>query len=438
MKQLMSSLAVAGLAVMMATGCTMKGDQGMAKRGMESYTATNPVVKPGVEVLFENPHYFDLIRGKRVGLITNPTGVASDLTSTIDLLHEHPEVTLVRLFAPEHGVRGEAYAGEKVKDQADPKTGVPIQSVYGATRRPPAESLDNIDVMLYDIQDIGSRSYTYIYTMAYAMEECAKRGIPFMVLDRPNPAGAHIVDGNVLDTDEYSTFVGLYEIPYQYGMTPGETASLFNAVFNSDRVDLTVVPMEGYRRDMMHWDTGLPFVPTSTHIPSPRHAVYYNLTGIIGEIPWISIGVGYTLPFEVIAAPWIDADEFTTALRAKNLPGMMIRPISFRPAYSRFSSQDDRFEGAQMIHGAQFIITDYNAIRPVTAQVHIMEVLQRLYPEQGLFSDEKAQKCLFDEVTGTDRVREMILRGATAEEITATWPAQRAAFEPIRQQHLMY
>ena len=398
----------------------------------ESFRATTPTVTPGVEVLFSDPTYFALIKGKKVGLITNPTGVDSKLTSTIDLLHNHPEVTLVRLFAPEHGVRGEAYAGVHVDDGVDSKTGAPITSLHGGRdrRRPSKESLEGIDVMLYDIQDIGSRSYTYIYTMAYSMEECAKANIPFLVLDRPNPAGAHIVDGNILNPEEYSTFVGLYATPYQYGMTPGEVAGLFNQTFNSDRVNLTVVPMKGYKRNMWQWDTGLPFVPTSTHIPSARHAVYYNLTGIIGEIPHISIGVGYTLPFEVIAAPWIKADEFVAELRKHDLPGMLIRPISFKPSYSRFSGE--------MIHGAHFVITDYDAVRPVTAQITFMEVIQKLYPEAGLFTDEKAEKCLFDEVMGTLSVRTAILAGKSAKEITADWPAQMAAFETLRTPHLIY
>jgi uncharacterized protein YbbC (DUF1343 family) len=198
-------------------------------------------------------------------------------------------------------------------------------SLYGKTRRPTKEMLDGIDIMVYDIQDVGSRSYTYIYTMAYCMEECAKRGIPFVVLDRPNPCGAHIVDGNILDTDEYKTFVGLYEIPYQYGLTPGETAYMFNKEYNSDECELFIVPMKGYKRSMMQWDTGLPFIPTSTHIPRADVAVYYNLTGIIGEVRHVSIGVGYTLPFEVIAAPWIDRYKLTEALRAKNLPGLLFR-----------------------------------------------------------------------------------------------------------------
>lgn len=404
---------------------------GEAQGGQLTRNVTEPVVKTGLEVLLSSPEHLELLDGKNVGLIVNPTSVDSKLTSTIDLLHEHPSINLVRLFAPEHGVRGEAYAGEYVGNYTDERTGLPVQSLYGRTRRPPAESLEDVDIMVYDIQDVGSRSYTYIYTMAYAMEECGKLDIPFVVLDRPNPCGADIVSGNILDPEEHQTFVGLYAIPYQYGMTPGETAMLFNKEFNDPEVELTVVPMEGYERHMMQWDTGLPFVPTSTHIPDAKHAVYYNLTGIIGEIRnTVSIGVGYTLPFETIAAPWIDPYAFADALTAKEIPGLMFRPISYRPSYASFEGE--------MIHGVHIIITDYRAVRPFEAQIHFMEVIQSLFPESEIFTDAKAGPFLFDEVLGTDSIREQVLAGATAEEIIASYQEDVEAFMPVREQYLLY
>ena len=435
-------LALVGAVALFAMqGCAETGKPvASAKSGnTEHYHVVSPAVTPGVEVLFQDPKYFSLIKGKKVGLITNPTGVDHTLESTIDLLFANKDVKLIRLYAPEHGVRGDAYAGEKVGNEVDKKTGVSVISVYGMKgHRPDDAALKDVDVMIYDIQDVGSRSYTYIYSMALAMEECGKRKIPFIVLDRPNPSGAHIVDGNILNEKEYSTFVGMFAIPYQYGMTPGETAQLFNNEFNKTKCDLTVVPMKGYKRNMMQWDTGLPFVPSSTHIPSAKHAVYYNLTGILGEIPAVSIGVGYTLPFECVAAPWIDPNKFTEELRKENLPGLAFRPISFRPSYSRFSAQATVDKKPQMANGVHIIITDYDAVRPVTAQAHIMAVLQRLYPEQGVFSDEKAKKCLFDEVNGTDQVRKDLLAGKTGDQITADWPRQRAEFELKRQKYLIY
>lgn len=409
-----------------------------AKTKSTAFYYEEPKIKVGVEVLLENDEYLSLLKGKRVGLITNPTGVNAKLESTIDLLHAHPDIELVALFGPEHGIRAEAYAGEKVEDYNDKQTGIIVHSLYGATRRPKAEWLENIDVMVYDIQDVGSRSYTYIYTMAYAMEECAKLGIPFVVLDRPNPAGAHIVDGNILDPEQHKTFVGLFPIAYQYGMTPGEIAGLFNneAGFNSDKVDLTVVPVKGYDRDMFTWDTGFPYVTSSTHIVQQNHATYYNLTGIIGEIRHVSIGVGYTLPFETIAAPWIDRDELTEALRERDIPGLLVRPITYTPKYAAYGPKGD--EKAQTVEGVHLIVSDYDAMRPFTAQIHIMEILHKLYPEDTPFTDEHAKRWLFDEVLGTDDIRQRILAGQSADEIIASYQDDYNAFLTMRAKYLIY
>jgi uncharacterized protein YbbC (DUF1343 family) len=391
----------------------------------------NPPVKPGIEVLLSDPGYFNLIRGKRVGLITNPSGVDSKLRSTVDLLHQHPDVQLVALYGPEHGVRGDVYAGDKIEDAVDPITGIPEFSLYGKTRRPNDAMLAGIDVMLYDIQDVGASSYTFIYTMSHAMEACAERGIPFIVLDRPNPCGADYVDGMVLDTTQFKSFVGYYDINYMYGLTPGETAMLFNGEFLETPVDLTVVPMRGYERWMRQWDTGLPFVPTSTHIPTTRHAFYYSLTGIIGEIrKGVNIGVGYTLPFECIAAPWIDQNELTAELRSRNIPGLLVRPISFTPKYATFAEEP--------IEGVHLIISDYRTIRPVSAQIHIMTALQKLYPEVGLFTDEFGGKSAFDKVCGTSDIRHRVLAGESAEAIIASYQDRVKEFEVTRRGYFLY
>jgi uncharacterized protein YbbC (DUF1343 family) len=406
---------------------------------VDQHNLEHPVVRPGIEVLLGEDQYLTLVQGKRVGLITNPTGVDHELNSTIDLLHRNPDINLVALFGPEHGIRGDAYAGENVENVTDPTTGVPIYSLYGATSRPTPEMLEGIDVMLYDIQDVGSRSYTYIYTMARAMDACGEARIPFVVLDRPNPCGADIVDGNILNPEEGTSGVGLYPIAYQYGMTPGETAQMFNAEFLEHPCELTVVPMRGYRRDMLQWDTGLPFVPTSTHIPHADDAVFYQLTGIIGELHNISIAVGYTLPFETIAAPYIRGDELCQALRDLNLPGLMYRPISYVPRYGPFSSTPGSPEaGGQTCHGVQIFISNFHTVRPVSAQIHYMEVLQRLYPEQNLFGDDNRRSNMFDKVMGTSSIRHRILAGDHAADIIADYQGDVDSFMQRRQKYLIY
>jgi uncharacterized protein YbbC (DUF1343 family) len=390
----------------------------------------NPPVQLGIETLLKDEQFLNLVKGKKVGLITNPTGVDSDLVSTIDLLHNHPDINLVKLFAPEHGVRGDDYAGAQVQDSVDDTTGIPSFSLHGKTRRPPKEYLEGLDVMIYNIQDVGSRSYTYIYTMAYAMEECGKAGIPFLVLDCPNPCGGNKVSGNILDASQGTSFVGLYAIPYMYGLTPGETAMLFNKEFNEVECDLTVVPMKGYERWMTQWDSGLPFIPSSPNVPSTKTSFYYNLTGIIGELFDVSIGVGYPLAFEVIAAPFINRDDFVNELRKENIVGVKVRPITLKPYAYHFKGE--------VINGAQFVITDYRKIQPVEAQIHIMEVLQRLYPEKGLFADTNKRRGMFDKVMGDKKIREMIRDGKSAEEVIATYQDDVAKFMELRANYLYY
>lgn len=427
-----AALALIAAGLLITSSSTVNAQPAARESTMARPSAATvvPAVKPGIEVLLAEPEFFALVKGKRVGLITNQSGVDHELHSTIDLLHNNPDVTLAAMFAPEHGVRGDYYAGDHVEDTIDPATGVPVYSMYGKTRRPKPEWLDGLDVMVYDIQDVGSRSYTFIYTMSYGMQAAAERGIPFVVLDRPDPAGAHIVDGNVLDPAQGTTFVGMYPIAYQYGMTPGEAAKMFNAEFHEKPVELHVVPMRGYRRDMLAWETGLPYILTSVHVPQVFHATYYNLTGILGEIPHIQIGVGFTIPFEVVAAPWIDRDKFTAELRSRHIPGLAIRPITFQPKYGRFVGET--------CNGAHLIVTDYDKLMPVTATVHVMTAVQKMYPEQDLFGDEKAKDCLFDEVWGDNAIRQQIRAGVSAEEIIAGWQPKLDEFKTMRAKYLIY
>lgn len=281
------------------------------------------VVKPGIEVLRDRG--FDILQGKRVGLVTNPSGVDRNLVSTVDILHNAPGVELVALYGPEHGVRGDIHAGDKVEGNVDPKTGIIVHSLYGKTQKPTMEMLEGLDAIIYDIQDIGCRSFTFISTMGKVMEAAAEKGIEVIVLDRPNPLGGEKVEGPLVEEGFFS-FVSQFAIPYVYGLTCGELALMLNQeglLKDGVQCNLTVVPMEGWERYMIYEDTNLPWVLPSPHIPQPASSFYYPAVGIAGELGAYSIGVGYTLPFQMLATEGVDADVLADRLNAKQLPGVL-------------------------------------------------------------------------------------------------------------------
>lgn len=409
-------LIVSALFIMLSVGCT--------KDSSEANPNHPSPVKPGIDVLIEKQLY--LIKGKKVGLITNPTGITRQFQSTIDALNEIPGVKLVALFGPEHGVRGDIPGGERVATYTDKKTGIPVYSLYGETYKPTADMLKNIDILLYDIQDIGSRAYTYIYTMAYAMEAARDARIPFIVLDRPNPLGGNRVEGNVLDL-KFKSFIGLYPIPYIYGMTVCELAQLFNSEFGIN-CNLTVVPLEGWTRDMTYEDTGLLWVPTSPHVPHPETAYLVAAIGCIGELGTISEGVGTPSPFEFIGAPWMEGDKLADELNSKNLPGVYFRPTSFRPFYLRFIKEQ--------CSGVQIHLLDKNTFEPAAVQVHILTAIRKLFPEKNIFDTPRITS--FDKAFGTNEVRNAIIRGDSAEQIIASWQEQLEKFKIVREKYLIY
>jgi uncharacterized protein YbbC (DUF1343 family) len=382
-------------------------------------------VQPGVEVLLAKQ--LSLIQGKRVGLITNPTGVKTDLTSTIDVLHNLPNVKLAALFGPEHGVRGDAFAGEKIGHSFDRKTGIPIYSLYSGPMAPlPPDMLKNIDALIYDIQDIGSRAYTYISTMALAMQGAAKAGVPFIVLDRPNPLGGNLIEGPMLD-ERFKSRIGIYPIPYIYGLTVGELAKFFNEEFGI-HANLIVVPMEGWRRDMLFADTGLPWVMTSPHVPHAETVFHIAATGCIGELQSVSEGVGYTLPFELIGQTWIEPDKLANELNQRQLPGARFRPLYFRPYY--FPHKD------QQLGGVQIHLFNPRAFQPMLTQLHILAAIIKLYPEQEIFNSARASS--FDRAMGTDQVRMALRRGDAPETIIAQWENDLTGYRQKREKYLMY
>ena len=387
------------------------------------------VVKTGIEVL--KAQRFELLEGKRVGLITNPTGVDDGLRSTVDILNEAPNVELVALFGPEHGVRGDAHAGDHVGNQTDPVTGLPVYSLYGKTRKPTPEMLRGIDVLVYDIQDIGCRSVTYISTMGEAMAAAAENGIEFVVLDRPNPLGGRKVEGPLVQ-DGFFSFVSQYRIPYVYGLTCGELAMLLNGEGMIGKpCNLHVVAMEGWKRDMVYEDTGLQWIPSSPHIPQAETAFFYPASGIVGDFGYLSIGVGYTIPFQMFAAEWIDAEQFADSLNALKLPGVIFRPIHVKPFYS--------VGQGKQLHGVQVHLTKYPDAPLTDIQFYVMQEIARLYPDRAVLANaDTARFRMMDQVTGSDYVRKTFAARNRFEDIRAYWYKDVAPFRTLSRKYYLY
>lgn len=398
--------------------------------------SASAVVKPGIEVLRDSG--FRGLEGKRVGLLTNPSGVDRELHSTIDILNDAPQVNLVALFAPEHGVRGDQWAGGKVADFKDPATGLPVYSLYGDTRQPTAEMLRGIDVVVYDIQDVGSRSYTFISSLGLMMRSCAELGIEVMVLDRPNPLGGIKVEGAYPRKGFYS-FVGQYRIPYIYGLTVGELANMINeeGLNCGQKADkaplkckLTVVPMRGWERDMLFQDTGLPWVLPSPNIPTPETAICYPCAGLCGEFyGYLNIGIGYTLPFATFAAEWIDADKLKRRLDSYNVPGVAWRTIHYKP----FSGSS----AGKLVHGVQYYFTDYENAELTMLQFYVMQAVHELYgrnPFQG--AADRLQ--MFDKVSGSDFIRTTFGHTLKVSDIIEYWHKDEQEFKALSAKYYLY
>jgi uncharacterized protein YbbC (DUF1343 family) len=391
-----------------------------------------PKVTVGIDLLLKNPKYASKLKGKRIGLITNHTALNGMRKRSVDLLKEKREplgYTLKALYAPEHGLYGSAHAAEKVSDQQD-ADGIPIYSLHGKTRRPTPEMLKEIDLLIFDIQDIGSRSYTYISTLFYVMEEAAKAKIPLIVADRPNPINGLMVDGPMME-EKWRSFIGYINVPYCHGMTIGELASFFNAEYKVG-CSLTVVPMEGWKRSMSFDDTGLIWIPTSPNIPESTTPYYYPTTGLIGELQLLNIGVGYTLPFKLIGAPWIDAQEFAKTLNAQKFPGVFFQPFYFKPFYGRYKSEN--------CEGVIIVITDTSLFQPIQTQYLILGILKSLYPAQFLEALEKSKECkqLFCQAAGTEEIYRILQeKKYLVWELKEVHRREREAFLPTRQKYLI-
>lgn len=388
-------------------------------------------LEPGVQVLMRDS--FALISGRRLGLITNQTGFgelvradgSTEIATSAMIVSSRPEARLVALFSPEHGFTGAARPGERVASGYDSVTGVPIYSLYGITNAPTPETLAGIDALLFDIQDVGARYYTYVWTMALSMKAAGKAGIPFIVLDRPNPIGGVLVQGNVLDA-KFASFIGLYPVPMRHGLTAAELARLLVGELGV-QVELHVVPMDGWRRELSYDQLALPWVPPSPNMPSPATALSYPGTCLF-EGTSLSVGRGTDAPFQQIGAPWLNADTLAARLNAYGLPGVRFEPATFTPV----APGDGKWPEAQ-VHGVRFVVTDRSTYDPTRAAVAaLIEAKQR--------SGARWQWILphFDQLAGTDALRRAIDAGRTLDEATAGWPAQLAAFAKLRDRYLIY
>lgn len=381
--------------------------------------ASQPV-KLGIENLAQHLAVF---QGKRVGLITNATGIDSQWNRSIDLLRA--KVQLVALFAPEHGLRGTVVAGAAVPQETDAASGLPIFSLHGDTKKPTAAMLKNVDVLAFDIQDIGARPYTYIYTMAYAMQSAKEQGKEFVVFDRPNPLGGLLVEGGVLKP-AYSSFIGLYAIPLRHGMTVGELARMFNESFGIG-AKLTVIPMSGWKRSMQLEDTGLPWVMTSPNIPTPDSARVYGGTGLFGGTN-VSEGIGTTRPFELVGAPWLDGQKLAARMNAAQLPGVVFRPVNFTPQWGKYQGR--------VCNGVQIHVTDKQRFEAVSTGVMLLQAVRELGGAAFKFNPPAGKdRWMIDLYAGGPE-----LRGdpQTLAAMLEAWRREAVAFRKKSEPFLLY
>jgi uncharacterized protein YbbC (DUF1343 family) len=383
-------------------------------RDDENKTGTR--TKTGIDVL--EAEKFSLLRGKRVGLITNQTGLDSYGHRTIDLLAHAEGVNLIAIFSPEHGIAGVADAS--VSNLADAPTGLPIYSLYGATRRPTSEMLRGIDVLVFDIQDAGVRFYTFITTMAYSMEAAVEQHIAFVVLDRPNPLGGEIIEGPVLDRDRIS-FVGYFPMPVQYAMTMGELAQMFNSE-NKIGADLHVIAMQDWHRRDFYDMTGLAWIAPSPALRTLRESILYPGIEIL-QAAGVSVGRGTPTPFELLGAPWIDSTALMTELNRRQLKGVRFAAAEFTPTSGLYSGTPCK--------GISIDLPDRNSFRPVAAGLQIASILHSLYPTQ--FHVGKMIELL-----GSQSTVDRLARGEDPKEIEAGWAADLDKFRTMREKYLLY
>jgi uncharacterized protein YbbC (DUF1343 family) len=388
------------------------------------------MMKTGLDVLLESR--LSLLDGARVGLIVNPASINSHFIHAADLFHQEGRIKLTALFGPQHGIRGETQ-DDMIEWQSftDRRTGLPAYSLYGESRKPTAEMLSGVDALVFDVQDVGTRVYTFIYTMALAMQAAGESGKRFIVLDRPNPINGLQVEGNIHER-AFSSFVGMFPIPMRHAMTVGELARMFKGEFEID-CDLEVIEMEGWRRSMWFEETGLPWIMPSPNIPTFDTAVVYPGAVMI-EGTNLSEARGTTRPFEIIGAPFIDPYALVTELGNDNLPGAVFRPLHFQPTFHKFSGE--------ICGGMQIHVTDRDRFKPVATGVAIINAVRRLYPQSFAWKQPPYEyvydQLPFDAITGTSGLREQIEAGVSTGEIEQSWEEGVRDFVARREAYLLY
>lgn len=387
-------------------------------------------MKSGLEVLLESDAAS--LDGARVGLIVNPASIDSRLEHAADLFYQHPGIDLVALFGPQHGIRGETQDNMlEWQSFRDPKTGLPAYSLYGESRKPSAEMLADIDALVFDVQDVGTRVYTFVYTMALAMEAARENGKRFVVLDRPNPIGGIELEGN-LHQSEFTSFVGMYPIPMRHAMTVGELALMFNNEFGI-ACDLEVIAMQGWRRERYYDEAGLPWVMPSPNMPTNDTAVVYPGAVMI-EGTELSEGRGTTRPFEILGAPYVEPGCLVDELKRDNLPGVLFRPMHFQPTFHKYAGRT--------CGGIQIHVIKRLTFNPVITGVAIVSAIRRLYPADFAWKQPPYEyvydKLPFDVINGTSRLREQIEADLPVAEISESWSKDLSEFRKLRDRYLLY
>ncbi|MFL2128254.1 exo-beta-N-acetylmuramidase NamZ domain-containing protein [Ruoffia sp. FAM 26255] len=403
---------------------------GVFMLGLSLLITSLPVVqaeddfKFGLEMLLSD--HKDLLEGKRVGLVTNPTGVDQDLNTTVDLLFEDSDIKLTALYGPEHGVRGNAEAGEYVEFYTDPETELPVYSLYGETRKPSSEMLKDVDLLVFDIQDAGVTYYTYVWTLYNIMEAASEEGKQVVVLDRPNPLGGDLVAGPVVVEEEHSSFVGLKDLALVHGMTFGELAQYFNGEFDLG-VDLEVVEMQGYDRSESYAELDIPFVMPSPNMPTTDSIDVYPITGLFETFVNVSEGRGTTKPFQLVGSDFVNGKEYAQALNDLNLSGVKFRAAAFTPAPGQ------KLEG-KLAEGVEVYVTDREEYDPLYTGLSMIHVLNNLYPDEIEWREDQ----WLAKLTGKSSIEEDLKAGQPVEEIIAKWDEKLLSFKSTREEYLIY